>query len=681
MSSEQWIELYSGVWRRRVGEGSSLRPLDVTRAAAREGALAELPTAPFPFARGAATADPRGGCTVLRFPLRSDEHVYGFGLQFRRIDQRGTVKRLQVDHYGREDAGPTHASLPLYFSSDGYGVLVNTSRVVTAYIGTAVRVDAANPPTVRDRNTDPEWSAQPLSDAVELLVPEPSIDVIVFAGPTTLDAVRRYNLLCGGGCLPPKWGLGFWHRVPTLYTDEATVAEVDEFAARGVPIDVVGLEPGWHSRSYPCTYEWDATRFPDPAAFIDKMSERRVHVNLWENPYVSPESALHDALLPLSGSHTVWCGIVPDLTLPEAQELIGSQHVREHLDIGVSGYKLDECDGHDAWLWPLHAEFPSGLTGEEMRQLYGLQWQAMLAERFRRRDRRTYGLVRGSYVGASPLPFVLYSDCYDHRDYITALCNSGFGGVLWTPEVRGAGSDEEWIRRVQSVCFSPMAMLNAWASGTKPWTFETVADAVREAILLRMRLLPYLYTAFAEYCFHGTPPFRAMPLERGTSDVSSDAIIDARDQYMMGPSILVAPLFAGQSSREVRFPSDRWYDFYTGKLVSDGGVATISAPLDQIPLFVRDGGIVPMMEASTHVPMPDEPMELEVRHYGRSASSYALYDDDGLSFAYERGEHAWIELAASRGASGLTGSSAIRFAGRETSYRAFLWRFMSGSAS
>ncbi|MBM3213704.1 DUF5110 domain-containing protein [Candidatus Poribacteria bacterium] len=476
-------------------------------------------------------------------------------------------------------------------------------------------------------------------------------------------------------------GLGFWHRVPTLYTDEATVAEVDEFAARGVPIDVVGLEPGWHSRSYPCTYEWDATRFPDPAAFIDKMSERRVHVNLWENPYVSPESALHDALLPLSGSHTVWCGIVPDLTLPEAQELIGSQHVREHLDIGVSGYKLDECDGHDAWLWPLHAEFPSGLTGEEMRQLYGLQWQAMLAERFRRRDRRTYGLVRGSYVGASPLPFVLYSDCYDHRDYITALCNSGFGGVLWTPEVRGAGSDEEWIRRVQSVCFSPMAMLNAWASGTKPWTFETVADAVREAILLRMRLLPYLYTAFAEYCFHGTPPFRAMPLERGTSDVSSDAIIDARDQYMMGPSILVAPLFAGQSSREVRFPSDRWYDFYTGKLVSDGGVATISAPLDQIPLFVRDGGIVPMMEASTHVPMPDEPMELEVRHYGRSASSYALYDDDGLSFAYERGEHAWIELAASRGASGLTGSSAIRFAGRETSYRAFLWRFMSGSAS
>jgi len=79
--------------------------------------------------------------------------------------------------------------------------------------------------------------------------------------------------------------------------------------------------------------------------------------------------------------------------------------------------------------------------------------------------------------------------------------------------------------------------------------------------------------------------------------------------------------------------------------------------------------------------MPDDSMELEVRHYGRSASSYALYDDDGLSFAYERGEHAWIELAASRGASGLTGSSAIRFAGRETSYRAFLWRFMSGSAS
>lgn len=85
-----------------------------------------------------------------------------------------------------------------------------------------------------------------------------------------LDVVRRYNLYNGGGCLPPKWGLGFWHRVPSLFTDTEIEREVQEFRDKGFPLNVVGLEPGWMTASYPCTYEWDNTRFPNPQAFTKK---------------------------------------------------------------------------------------------------------------------------------------------------------------------------------------------------------------------------------------------------------------------------------------------------------------------------------------------------------------------------------------------------------------------------
>ena len=88
---------------------------------------------------------------------------------------------------------------------------------------------------------------------------------------------------------------------------------------------------------------------------------------------------------------------------------------------------------------------------------------------------------------------------------------------LWTPEVRSSKTAEEWLRRMQSVCFSPMAMLNAWASGTKPWSFPEVEKQVKEIALLRMQLMPYFYTAFARYHFEGIPPFRAMNLEEGFS--------------------------------------------------------------------------------------------------------------------------------------------------------------------
>jgi alpha-glucosidase (family GH31 glycosyl hydrolase) len=324
-----------------------------------------------------------------------------------------------------------------------------------------------------------------------------------------------------------------------------------------------------------------------------------------------------------------------------------------------------------------------------------LLFQRMSADWFKDMNQRTYGLVRASNAGASSLPYVIYNDYYSHPDFITALINSSFIGVLWTPEVRSSGYAEDWLRRMQSVCFSPMAMLNAWADGTKPWSFPEVEEQVRGVAQLRMRLLPYIYSTFAAYHFEGIPPFRAMQLVEGLtiSSEEKEGELDSSEnpyaayttkeikyQYMMGESILVAPMFASTETREVLLPPGRWYDFYTGELVGEEEVITITPGLDQIPLFVKDGAIVPMLkEERTRMPKEGETLSLEIRHYGMKPGAFQLYDDDGTSFNYEQGDYAWAELKVSREKHSLIPSM-------EVSNKAFFsyaldpkWVFMSFS--
>src|SRR3546814_345515 len=377
-----------------VGKPEAYDLLRAAGATPRENVLAKMETAPFPLPAGDIAATLADEKTYLRFPLEKGEQIYGFGLNFKTVHQRGRILRLHVDHYGAEDNGRTHAPTPFYVSSEGYGVFINSARYLDVYAGTAVRRDSKHPPVARDRNTDPAWSAQPYSDAVEVLVPAGGVEIYVFGGPTPLDAVRRFNLFNGGGCLPPRWGLGFTQRVHRLYTAEDVKKEADSFASRGYPLDFIGLEPGWQSKSYPGTFEWDDNRFPNPEDFVLDMLERGIHLNLWINPYVSPDASFAKAIEPYTASHTVWAGMVPDLALRAGRETFFNQLQENQVDIGVSGYKIDEIDGYDSWLWPDVATFPSGISGEQMRQTYGLLVQRYTTEMFRDRNTRTFGLVR-----------------------------------------------------------------------------------------------------------------------------------------------------------------------------------------------------------------------------------------------------------------------------------------------
>ena len=630
-----------------------MRYTDLAGAPPKLDRLSSLAATPFPFSeqkiRYRVLRDHR---VAVHIPTANNEKVFGYGLQFDGSQKNGTILELKVDHFNR-GGGATHAPVPFFVSSRGYGVFFNTAKYLKVYNNLGNRKDSPNNPLPVDRNPpgDEEqpgpWLANPPSDAIEAYLHGEGLELIVFSGRTLRDVVARYNLYCGGGAMPPLWGLGFWHRVPATFNADQTLEEIAKFDQHHMPLDVIGLEPGWQTKSYPCTFEWQKKRFPDPKGFAQSLLARGVRLNLWENPYVSPAASIYEALYPLSGSHLVWLGLVPDYTLEEARHILTDQHRSDHVEIGISGYKIDEVDGYDYWLWPDHATFPSGTSAEVMRQTYGMQMQKMLYhDLFRSKNQRTYGLVRASNGAASALPFVIYSDSYGHKQYINGLSAASLCGILWCPEIRSAGSGREWLNRMHTVCFSPLAMLNAWASGQKPWSFPEVTDSVRDTIELRMRLLPYLYSAFADYSQNGVPPVRSMLLETD----ETDELIEDTSVFMFGPSLLVAPFYEQHAlTRTIQLPKGKWYDFYSGGFVGDGTEIrrTAAEMQDRVPLFVKEGAVVPML--TTAVANTDEAYghPLEVRHYGKTPGSFLLYEDDGKSFDFERGKYRIRKLEVS----------------------------------
>jgi alpha-D-xyloside xylohydrolase len=267
----------------------------------------------------------------------------------------------------------------------------------------------------------------------------------------------------------------------------------------------------------------------------------------------------------------------------------------------VAGYKLDECDNSDFtrnWSFPEISRFPSGADGEQMHCFFGRRYQETIQSVFDRRKQPTYGLVRSSHALAAPYPYVLYSDLYDHREFIRALVNSGFCGLLWCPEVRDAKSAEDLIRRLQTVVFSPLAMVNAWYIKDPPWKAfgPDTENICRDIINLRMKLVPYLMETFQRYHDVGMPPFRALVLDY--PDDPATWTID--NQYMMGTDLLVAPVVAGESERDIYLPEGEWVDFFTGAKLFGKQKLHVSVPLARIPVFVKSGAKLPLARPTLH---------------------------------------------------------------------------------
>lgn len=640
-----WSAVAPGVWKATLGTPEAQTPVRARRIGPALEAMRRLKavsTAPLPPPSG--LVGPRG--VELQFPLEPNELMYGFGLQLLSFQQRNKKRTLRVNADPKVDSGDSHAPVPFYVTTRGYGVFVDTFRQATFYCGEAhPRPERAVSPEVLEVNTPQKMRARDRGQTSRVLVEIPrcaGVDLYLFAGPELLTAVQRYNLFSGGGVLPPEWGLGFWYR-PEMHLDAQQVLALGrEFRDNKIPCDVLGLEPGWQTHAYSCTFAWDKHRFPDPGQFIRSAGDLGFRVNLWEHAFTHPASPIFTDLLPHSGDIGVWDGLVPDFAGDAARRIFGDYHGRALIDLGISGFKLDECDNSDfteGWSFPDNSCFPSGVDGEQMHGQFGLRYQDAILAQFEQRGKPTYSLVRSSGALAAPYPFVLYSDLYDHRQFIRALVNAGFSGLLWCPEVRDATSEEDLIRRLQSVVFSPLAMVNAWYIRNPPWKqiereqnntnrfsagWESLQSRCQEVISWRMQLLPYLHAAFAVYQRDGLPPFRALLM-----DYPNDpALTEVDDQYLIGDRMIVAPLFAGEPERSAVLPEGEWHDFWTGAPIAGGREFTIDRAAEKIPVYVKGGSVLPWAEIAQHSAAP-EARRLTVRVYGDGGLAWSAPETVG----------------------------------------------------
>jgi alpha-D-xyloside xylohydrolase len=220
--------------------------------------------------------------------------------------------------------------------------------------------------------------------------------------------------------------------------------------------------------------------------------------------------------------------------------------------------------------------------------------------------------------------------------------------------VRSCGSLEDLYRRTQTAMFSPQAVFNAWFLKNPPWLQidrdknnndellperDEVEAVIRRLTEQRMSFIPYLYSAFADYFFTGTPPFRALVM-----DYPEDAkTYNLDDEYMMGGSMLVAPMFAGQKKRTVYLPKGDWYCYWTHKKYAGGNPYEIESDVERIPLFVKGGTLLPLAKPVEWVGR-DTVFEVTVNVFGESPEKFVLYEDDGVTLDFERGRQNRVTL-------------------------------------
>lgn len=525
------------------------------------------------------------GC-VLEFPLLVDEQVYGFGLQLKSFNHKNHKLQLRANSDPISSTGDSHAPVPFFVTTRGYGMYFDTARYVEVHCGYGKNKDREPVENnVVIASAEDLYKKCGLNETTVMSVEIPvakGIDVYIFEGKDILDVVSQYNMFSGGGCDVPEWGLGLLYRANAKSAGDDIISLAKYFRDNAIPCDIIGLEPGWQSSSYSCSYTWDKERYPNYKEVIKYLKENGFHINLWEHAFINATSPIYKDMRNLSGDYEVWKGLIPDFSLDEAQDIFSEFHKKNLIELGIDGFKLDECDNSDFvhdWSFPNCTEFPGGMDGEQYHQMFGTLYMQTIMKALG--DVKTLSEVRNAGALAASYPFVLYSDLYEHSDFIRGVANSGFSGLLWTPEVRHAESKEDFIRRLQTNVFSVQCLINAWYCEEIPWKDFDCEDEVKELLNERKKLIPTLKKAFEEYKETGKPPVRALVCDY-TYDTETYNI---DDEYIFCDNLIVAPLTSKSDTRMVYLPEGRWHDYWTKQQVSCGWFEVTT---EKIPVYEKD---------------------------------------------------------------------------------------------
>jgi alpha-D-xyloside xylohydrolase len=603
------VRVEAGLARFRLAVGGPDDP--ALRTAERLRQVAGFPMAPpVRFREG---ADGREH-VVLELELRPREEILGFGEQFTRLVKNGQQLTLTVEDALGTGTGLAYKPAPVWHSTVGYLGFLNT--------GARVEVDVGHRrPSVLSLDVDDE-----------------ALDLYVAVSPSPAQRLADYTALTGRGRRPPLWAFGSWMGRCRYHSAEEMIGIADEMRSHRIPLDVLHLDPDWLVVDRLNTdFIWNTERFGDPAEFVRALGARGIRLSVWEVPYIDPRSPLHaDAaragylLRTASGELARLRGTptpdgrersLVDMTSSAARRWWQGLHA-ELLDAGVAVFKTDFGEG-----CPDDATPCDGTPPHHLHNLYPLKYNGTVYAAIARRTGRT-PLVwgRSGWAGSHHFPGQWGGDAESTVAGLQATLRGGLSHALsspgfWSHDIGGFfGPDLTpglYVRWTQFGALSPLMRAHGLRP-REPWAFGDEALAIcRRWVRLRYSLLPYLWRVAADVEQLGLPMMRPLALEFPDDPVAAG--ID--DQFLLGRDLLVAPVLDDRMRtvrRSVHLPPGRWHrlDTHIGddattagppSEVFDGpGSVEIDVPIDDMPVFVRDGATIPRLDVDDSVRCVDD---------------------------------------------------------------------------
>jgi len=541
--------------------------------------------------------------------MRADEHFYGLGFQRMALDVRG--RKLQWYRSFRS----SEATVPFFMSTGGYGFYSNnTWKHVFDFTG--------------------DGSSYTITSEGGQL------DYYVIHGPSMRNILGRYTDLTGKPMLAPRWALGIGYQSRYLEEQAGVVKTATGFRREDIPIDWIGLEPGWEDVPYRMKWNWSPKRFPDPDAMIRTLAGMGIKMGMWESGD-APKTGYTD---------------------PSVRQQWYSPRIQAAIRKGIKFFKQDDpyprMISSQEWLPP---EMNKNLGGSgvfsaaEMNNLTNsLYSQTAMEEYTRATGERAMIMFNGynSSIASHRWPFTWEAD---FPLGVGALSAGLSGHGLVSTRDRNESPDG-----IHLGYLAPFSYLEAWAYYKEPWLYsEDLLEMNRFYVKLRYRLLPYLYSSLAQSHSSAMPMMRPMVLEY-QDDPKTHLLAS---QFMLGDSLLVASATTSLSGgsegvsgdREraapgkapVYLPRGTWYDYWTGRSVSSPGEWHTSTWPETAggPLWVKGGAIIPMGPVTAY--SEQEPLDvIRLDVYPSGDSRYTIYEDDGATYAYEKGAFAITEIRA-----------------------------------
>lgn len=571
--------------------------------------------------------------------MHPKEKFYGFGEKTGFLNKRGeklTMWNSDVYAPHNPETDPLYQSIPFlmsYRDEAAYGLFfANTFR------------------SVFDLRSD--------SDSYSFSAEGGQLDYYLFFGPTLKEIVMQYTKLTGRTPLPPKWALGY-HQSRYSYESEVEVRElVERFQTKGIPLSAVHLDI--HYMKGYRVFTFDRERFSQPKKLIADLKKAGIRTVTIVDPgvKVDPEYETYREGVEndyfckyLEGNiyyGDVWPGksAFPDFSEKNVREWWGEKH-RFYQELGVSGIWNDmnepavfnETKTMDVAV--IHENDGKRTTHRELHNLYGLFMAEATYEGLKRLNDgvRPFLLTRAGYSGIQRYAAVWTGDnrsFWEHLQMsIPMMLNLGLSGIAFAgADVGGFAHDcngELLVRWMQAAMFMPFFRNHSAIESVRqePWSFgEPYESIVKTYIQERYRWLPYFYTLFKEAEETGLPIMRPLFLEY-EKDVNTHRI---HDQFMVGDAVIVAPILEPNGThRAVYLPEGKWIQYLSGKQYNGAKHHLIEAKLDEVPVFIKEGTIIPLatdMGIAFHLYVSDT----------TNGAKGTLYEDDGETFNYQNGE-------------------------------------------